>query len=140
MHDEERRPNLVQSRRLGFEPQHFEIINDAENVQLNSNIESDPICSSAGCTQYKHKKKELGYKINYFVPHFGADTEINESKASLVTAEAMLGHKLDFPNDKYKKPKKVQYTKTAPYDEDVVDTQKNLDDAEKQLGHKWTLE
>ena len=36
-------------------------------------IESDPICSSAGCVQYLHMKKGLGYKINYPVPNFGAD-------------------------------------------------------------------
>lgn len=111
---------------------------DQQNVQLNT--ESDPICSSAGCTQYKHKKKSLGYDINYFVPHFGTDNEINESKASLATAEAMIGHKFDFPHPKYKKPKAVKYVNAAPFDEDVVDTQKNLADSEAQLGHKWVLD
>jgi hypothetical protein len=48
---------------------------------------SDPICSSAGCTQYRHKKKGLGYKINYPVPNFGADKDIIDSKASLDLAE-----------------------------------------------------
>jgi hypothetical protein len=56
---------------------------DVEHLQL----ESDPICNSAGCTQYRHKKKELGYKINYFVPAFGVDSEILENKASLDLAE-----------------------------------------------------
>lgn len=27
-----------------------------EDLQLDAQTESDPICSSAGCTQYKHKK------------------------------------------------------------------------------------
>jgi hypothetical protein len=54
-------------------------------VQTDADIESagmtssDPICSSAGCTQYKHKKKERGYKINYPVPNFGADKDINDN-------------------------------------------------------------
>ena len=52
------------------------------------NIKSDPICSSAGCTQYKHKKTELGYDLDYPVPNFGEDTEITDTKNSLLTAEA----------------------------------------------------
>jgi hypothetical protein len=44
-------------------------------VQTDSDLkmESDPICSSAGCTQYPHPSKDRGYKIDYFVPNFGAD-------------------------------------------------------------------
>lgn len=137
--EEEHMPNLAYTRQHGFNPNNFEIINDAMNVQTGARLESDPICSSAGCTQYKHKHKALGYDIDYFVPHFGADTEINESKESLVTAEKMLGHTFDFPNAKWKKPKAVKWVKVAPYDEDVVDTQKNLADAEKQLGHTWNM-
>lgn len=51
-----------------------------------------------------------------------------------------MGYKFDFPNKKWKKPKEVGYTKTAPFDEDVVDTMKNLADAEKQLDHTWKIE
>jgi len=42
-------------------------------VQTDSNINtaSDPICSSAGCTQFKHGGASLGYDINYPVPNFG---------------------------------------------------------------------
>jgi hypothetical protein len=59
------------------------------NTETDANLDtsSDPICNSSGCTQYKHKKKDLGYKIDYFVPNFGGDSEINESKASLKLAE-----------------------------------------------------
>jgi hypothetical protein len=64
-------------------------------VQTDSNInvasESDPICSSAGCTQFQHKKKALGYKINYPVPNFGRDSDINDNFASLKLAEGMVG-------------------------------------------------
>jgi hypothetical protein len=39
-------------------------------LQLNS----DPICSSGGCDQYKHgHDKRRGYDINYPVPNFGMD-------------------------------------------------------------------
>merc|ERR1712037_866523 len=62
------------------------------DMKVDSGLESDPICSSAGCTQYKHKKKELGYKINYPVPNFGRDHDINDNFASIKTAEGMIGH------------------------------------------------
>jgi len=51
------------------------------------NTASDPICSSAGCGQYKHKTPPLGYDINYPVANFGADTDMTDSKASLALAE-----------------------------------------------------
>ena len=37
---------------------------------------SDPICSTAGCTQYLHPKDDDGYDKDYFVPNFGSDEEI----------------------------------------------------------------
>ena len=54
-------------------------------VQLDSDIalDSDPICSSAGCDQYKHKKKKLGYPINYPVPNFGRDHDLDNTDSSL---------------------------------------------------------
>lgn len=58
------------------------------------NTESDPICSSAGCSQYKHKKKPRGYDINYFVPNFGVDTDIIDNHHSLAISEDALSHKL----------------------------------------------
>jgi len=48
--------------------------------------ESDPICSSAGCTKvWKHKG--LDYDIDYFVPNFGEDRDITDSKNSLAAEE-----------------------------------------------------
>jgi hypothetical protein len=101
--------------------------------------ESDPICSSAGCVQFLHKKKDLGYKINYPVPNFGADSDIIDSKASLALAEDLQQHTLDLPNKKWRKPKIVQWSYDDPLEEDAIDTMKNLADAEKELGHKWTI-
>jgi hypothetical protein len=46
-------------------------------------VESDPICSSAGCTQYNHKPVTLGYDIDYYVPNFGEDRDITDSKNDL---------------------------------------------------------
>jgi len=114
-----------------------------DDVQLDSDmkLESDPICSSAGCTQYKHKKKALGYDINYPVPNFGRDHDINDNFDSLTLAEGMIGHKFDFPNAKWKNPAKdTDYNFAPTLDGDMITTAKNLGDAEQNLGHKWVIE
>jgi hypothetical protein len=49
-------------------------------------VESDPICGSAGCIS-NHKKKPLGYPINYPVPNFGEDTDIKGTADSIEIAE-----------------------------------------------------
>lgn len=114
---------------------------DQQNVQLADKmmLESDPICNSAGCTQYLFKEKD-SFKKNYYVPSFGADMDIIDSKASLKQAETMQQHELDLPNSKWKKKKVVQWSYDDPLDEDAISTLKNLDDAEKELNHKWTIE
>jgi len=40
------------------------------------NIESDPICASAGCDQYKHPDSKDNWPMNYPVPSFGMDRSI----------------------------------------------------------------
>jgi len=59
-------------------------------VQTDAEIktESDPMCSSAGCT-YKSKAK---HPTNYFVPNFGVDEDIGDNHASLAWAEKNLNH------------------------------------------------
>jgi len=112
------------------------------DVKADTEVESDPICSSAGCTQYKHKKKELGYKINYPVPSFGRDNDINENFASLKTAEGIVGEKfmIGSTGDKYKnKAKDTDYNFNPALDGEVISTLKNLGDAEKSVGHKWNI-
>lgn len=56
------------------------------------NAESDPICSSAGC-KYASEKGPKTHPMNYFVPNFGRDRDINHSFDSLDWAEKNLGHK-----------------------------------------------
>ena len=107
-------------------------------------LESDPICSSAGCTQYKHKKKPLGYKINYPVPNFGVDTDIVDNHASLELAESMKSHKLGLGTEaskaKWHNPAKdVDYNFAPKLDQDIITTNKNLADTQKNLGHVWEL-
>ena len=68
------------------------------NVQLEAdvNLESDPICNSAGCTQYLHANKKLPYPVDYPVPNFGQDGHIKDSFENLDLAEKQLGHKWEF--------------------------------------------
>ena len=99
-------------------------------------IQSDPICNSAGCTQYLHPTTE-DWDKNYFVPNFGADTEMIAAKKSLEIAEKQLKHKLVIPEVPDKE--KVKYTIGGAYDSDIISTQKHIADTEKQLDHKLTI-
>jgi len=84
---------------------------------------SDPICASSGCTQYKHKKKELPYKIDYTVPHFGKDLDIRHSEESALDAEKALGHvftpEWDDEDEKWIVPTETAEFKLASTGEDV---------------------
>jgi len=71
------------------------------------------------------------------VPNFGEDRDISDSKESLKTAEAIVGEKFDFPNAKWKKGKVVTYNYNMAVDHDIIDTINNLQQAEKDLNHKW---
>ena len=108
-------------------------------------ISSDPICSSAGCTQYKHKKAELGYPINYPVPSFGADPDIEANANSISIAEAMHKHKLIMgtPESKAKwhnVAKDTLYDYAPELDEDVKSTQDHIGTAETITGKKLNLD
>merc|ERR1712032_1653706 len=124
----------------------LEARNDYELLRTHADmhLESDPICSSAGCGQYKHKKAPRGYDINYFVPNFGVDTDISASHASLGLAEGALGHKLEMGTEKSKAKwqnvaKDTDYNFAPKLDADMIHTAKHLGDAESSLGHKWVI-
>jgi len=50
-------------------------------IQIDSS--SDPICSSAGCTQYEHPTKKKGHPMNYPVPNFGEDQGVKDAAKSI---------------------------------------------------------
>jgi hypothetical protein len=108
-------------------------------------LESDPICSSAGCTQYKHKTQPLGYDLDYFVPNFGMDSDILDTTHSIMNAELTHQHKLIMGTKesraKYKNRAEAapKYNFKPELDSDIVDSQSNLNNAEKKLG-EWTIE
>jgi len=110
-------------------------------VQTGSQVDigSDPVCSSAGCN-YRKDKGKTPYPMDYFVPHFGRDHDINSTWASLDWAEDDENHKFN-PLSK-KAAKKLEHDKDYPVpdfglDEDIVETQDNIKDQEKLKKHKW---
>jgi hypothetical protein len=42
---------------------------------LRMGSKSDPICSSAGCSQYKHPHPDT-HPMDYFIPDFGKDHDL----------------------------------------------------------------
>merc|ERR1712127_10515 len=114
-------------------------------IQLNE--QSDPICDSSGCNQYKHKKKDPGYDKDYPVVDLGVDRDIIGSHEDLAVAEGIVHHKLIMGTDeskaKWKNPaKKTDYDYSPKLDKDMHDAATNLDLAEGKLGHKyepWTF-
>ena len=111
---------------------------EEENVML----ESDPICSSAGCTQYKHPHKELGYDLDYPVPNFGVDRDIKTNFNSLEIAQKIHNHtwEFHFADPPPANPaKKTMYNFAPALDEDIVVSQNNLKTAETTLNHEYDV-
>jgi len=106
-------------------------------TEAEMNLESDPICSSAGCDQYKHKTKPLGYNINYPVANFGRDHDINDNHASLGWAENSLNHKWTW-KEYSPQPDPVTYYDGGPMDGDVAASIKHLNEQEGIHG-SWDL-
>jgi hypothetical protein len=105
-------------------------------LQTNAELamESDPICSSAGCTQYEHPKMD-SHPVDYFVPNFGVDQGIIDHNTSLAIAEKQLKHKLvieDMPKIERDYPV-VNYG----VDKDILETQASIAKSEADLG-AWT--
>ena len=95
---------------------------DKEDVQIS--VESDPICSSAGCTQYKTKKTPLGYDLDYFVPNFGVDHDILDTQKSIINSQLMHGKQWIMGTKESKakyhnKAKDVDYNFAPELDDDV---------------------
>jgi len=87
-------------------------------------IKSDPICNSAGCTQYLHpESKEVSYPMDYGVANFGMDRDIQGNFENLGIAEAIVGHHwVGIDKDKYANPaKKVLYNFEPKLDGDIID-------------------
>jgi len=98
----------------------FKLTGTQADVRLG--VTSDPICSSAGCTQYKHPSPET-HKMNYFVPDFGKDHDIRTSEDNAAAAEKVLGHtftpKFDEEKDEWVVPTAEAEFRLAGVKEDI---------------------
>ena len=106
-------------------------------VQLDDQIslESDPICSSAGCDQYKHKKKKLGYPIDYPVPNFGIDhDDVHATDSSLEWAQKNLNHQWNYVKPGKTDPEPEYHGFGHPVDSDIESSLHNLQSAESKYG------
>ena len=61
-------------------------------AQVDIQMESDPICSSAGCSQYKQAEGPAPPPMDYFVPNFGMDHDVLASENNEKVASALVGH------------------------------------------------
>lgn len=102
-------------------------------------VESDPICSSAGCNYPSEKAAAAAVSAEYDIPNFGADHNVRQTHESLDWAENNLRHRWILSADDLKK-KKPDAEYTVPnfgVDEDILWTQKNIENASKDLKHEW---
>lgn len=109
-------------------------------------LQSDPICSSAGCTQYKHVGTPRGYPINYPVKNLGVDHDIADAFDNVKVAEETVGHKWEHEfgsaesKSKYLNPAKaVMYNFAPELDGNMIDSANSLNIAEKQRKKKYEL-
>ena len=112
-------------------------------AEADMRVNSDPICDSSGCNQYKHKKKDPGYDKDYPVVDLGVDKDIIGAHEDLAVAEGIVKHKLIMGTDESKakwenKAKKTDYDYSPKLDKDMHDAATNLDLVEGKLGHKYT--
>jgi hypothetical protein len=62
-------------------------------IQVDLEERSDPICSSAGCDQYKHPEAPEEPPRDYFVPNFGPLDDMVDTLNNEAAASAALKHK-----------------------------------------------
>ena len=124
-----------------------EIANDGfAETEADLNLESDPICSSAGCVQYTHPKAkgDGGNGPLYKIAPDGADPEMEATQKSIAIAESLYRHKWDFGTARSRALKKyhnvakdTNYNFAPKLDSEIVDAQTNLRVTEKRLNHHW---
>ena len=78
------------------------------------------------------------------MPNFGVDTDIIGTFNALSVAEGITQHKLIMGTEESKAKwhnvaKDTDYNFAPKLDADIIYTNKNLDDAQNKLNHKWLL-
>ena len=108
-------------------------------------LQSDPICSSAGCTQYKQPDGPKPHPMDYFVPNFGMDHDVVASENNEKIASALVGHSWAFKTpeswEKYRnRAKDADYNFDPELSEDMIAAQNSMKIAEGQYGspkYEW---
>jgi len=101
----------------------------APTSEAELQLESDPIGASIGIVQYLHPKEEK-HPVDYFVPDFGNDPDMDATANSIKIAEQAHSHKLIMgtPESKAKwhnLAKETMYNFAPELDEDIVTSQAN---------------
>jgi len=109
-------------------------------------MESDPICSSAGCDQYKQPEGPKPPPMDYFVPNFGMDHNIIASEEDEKIASALVGHAWAFKTpeswEKWRnRAKDVDYNFDPSLSQDMQTSLSNMNNATQEYGpnYKWNL-
>lgn len=100
---------------------------------MDVQLTSDPICSSAGCTQYEHPKFE-GHPMDYPVPNFGVDHGILDNHNSLDAAEAQLKHKWVWVEHKKADPVYYDDGTVKGLDSEITHSLNSMADQELEKG------
>ena len=98
-------------------------------------LRSDPICSSAGCTEYKPAPD--AHPMDYFVPDFGVDHTIIQSLNDIKVAEAIRGEKWTWKKQEKKPDAEPYKVPDFGLDQDIIGVNDGLAWAQKELGHEW---
>ena len=101
-------------------------------------MQSDPICSSAGCSQYKQPEGPPDHPMDYKVPNFGMDKEIIGSIDDEKVASALVGHAWAFKTpeswEKYRnRAKDTDYNFAPELSEEMKTSLNSAKIAENQL-------
>ena len=109
-------------------------------------MESDPICSSAGCDQYKQPEGPPQHPMDYFVPNFGMDHDVLATETDEKVASALVGHAWNFKTpeswEKWRnRAKDVDYNFDPKLDGEMTTSLDNMHAATQQYGpnYKWGL-
>lgn len=108
------------------------LLNGAEAIK----VEREPLLSAPQRTEWAftdQKKKGPDYPVDYFVPNFGEDKEISQTKLTIRDTENRMNHKIKVSTKKDKEPTYPQDYAVPDFgqDADVKVTLKNAQNAEK---------
>lgn len=130
-------PAAADNASYGYNSQQY--INNSGLVQLDA--ESDPICASSGCTQFKHPDPPADHPKDYFVPNFGQDRDVKDTLVNERIASKLVGRQWTFPtgDERWKNPaKNVDYNFAPELSQEVRDSINSAKIAETSVG-KWDV-